>query len=41
VVSGFASDEVRKAALEAGAAHIFAKPFQATALAARVRELAQ
>jgi two-component system OmpR family response regulator len=41
VVSGFASDEARKAALEAGAAHVFAKPFQAAALAARVRELAQ
>ena len=39
VVSGFASESARKAAVEAGAADVFAKPFQAAALAARVREL--
>lgn len=39
VVSGFASSAVRAAALEAGAADVFAKPFQAAVLAARVHEL--
>jgi DNA-binding response OmpR family regulator len=39
VVSGFASKEARAAALEAGAVEVFAKPFDAAALAARVREL--
>jgi len=41
VVSGFASAAARTAALEAGAAEVFAKPFQAAALAARVRQLTQ
>jgi DNA-binding response OmpR family regulator len=41
VVSGFASRAARDAALQAGAAEVFAKPFQAAALAARVRELTQ
>ena len=41
VVSGFASEAARKAALDAGAADVFAKPFQAATLAARVRELAR
>src|SRR5262245_7987158 len=41
VVCGFASETARKAALEAGAAAVFAKPFQAADLAARVRELTQ
>jgi DNA-binding response OmpR family regulator len=39
VVSGFASDAARTAALAAGAADVFTKPFEAIALAARVREL--
>lgn len=39
VVSGFTSEAMRKAAFEAGAAAVFAKPFQAAALAARAREL--
>ena len=39
VVTGFASAAVRAAALGAGAADFFAKPFVAAALAARVREL--
>jgi DNA-binding response OmpR family regulator len=41
VVSGFASNAARAAALEAGAADVFAKPFQAAVLSARVRELTQ
>jgi DNA-binding response OmpR family regulator len=41
VVSGFASNAARTAALEAGATEVFAKPFQAAALAARVRQLTQ
>jgi DNA-binding response OmpR family regulator len=41
VVSGFASAAARAAALEAGAAEVFAKPFHAAALAARVRQLTQ
>ena len=39
VVSGFASKEARAAALQAGAADVFTKPFDAAALAARVGEL--
>jgi DNA-binding response OmpR family regulator len=41
VVSGFASAAARTAALAAGAAEVYAKPFQAAALAARVRQLTQ
>lgn len=41
VVSGFASNAARTAALEAGATEVFAKPFHAAALAARVRQLTQ
>jgi DNA-binding response OmpR family regulator len=41
VVTGFASNHLRTAALAAGAADFFAKPFQAAALAARVRALAR
>jgi DNA-binding response OmpR family regulator len=41
VVSGFASETARHAAMGAGAAAVFAKPFQAAALVARVRELAR
>jgi DNA-binding response OmpR family regulator len=40
VVTGFASKHLRKAALDAGAADFFAKPFEAAALAARVQALA-
>lgn len=40
VVSGFASRHAREAAFAAGAADFFAKPFEAAALAARIRELA-
>jgi DNA-binding response OmpR family regulator len=40
VVTGFASNATRAAALRAGAADFFAKPFEAAALTARVRELA-
>ena len=40
VVTGFASAHARKAALAAGAADFFAKPFEAAVLAARVRALA-
>jgi DNA-binding response OmpR family regulator len=39
VVSGFPSQAARTAARDAGAAEFFAKPFEAAALAARVREL--
>jgi len=38
-VSGFPSRATRTAAREADAAEFFAKPFEAAALAARVREL--
>jgi DNA-binding response OmpR family regulator len=41
VVSGFASNAARAAAFEAGAAEVFAKPFQVAVLTARVRELTQ
>ena len=41
VVTGFTSTHLRAAALEAGAADFFAKPFHAAALAARVRALAR
>jgi DNA-binding response OmpR family regulator len=41
VVSGFASSAARGAALEAGATDVFAKPFQAAALVACVRQLTQ
>jgi len=40
VVTGFPSHEARRAASDAGAADFFAKPFDAAALAARVRALA-
>lgn len=40
VVTGFASKHLRKAALDAGAAAFFAKPFEAAALVARVQALA-
>ena len=40
VVSGFTSRHARDAALVAGAVDFFAKPFDAVALAARIRELA-
>ena len=40
VVSGLSSPAARAAALAAGATDFFAKPFEAMALAARVRELA-
>jgi DNA-binding response OmpR family regulator len=40
VVTGFASKNARQAAHRAGAAAFFAKPFEAAALTARVRELA-
>jgi DNA-binding response OmpR family regulator len=39
VVTGFASQHLRQAALAAGASDFFAKPFDAAALAARVRSL--
>jgi adenylylsulfate kinase len=41
VVSGFGSKSVRDAAVQAGAAAFFAKPFEAATLAARVRHLVQ
>jgi DNA-binding response OmpR family regulator len=41
VVTGFASKDLRRAALGAGAADFFAKPFDAAGLAARVRALAR
>ena len=41
VVTGFASKHVRAAALAAGAAAFFAKPFEAAALASCVRGLAR
>lgn len=41
VVTGYATKELRRAALEAGAADVFAKPFKSDALAARVRALAR
>jgi DNA-binding response OmpR family regulator len=41
VVTGFASKHVRDAAVAAGAADFFAKPFNAAALAARVAGLAR
>lgn len=40
VVTGFASQHLRQAARAAGAVDFFAKPFEATALAARVQALA-
>jgi len=41
VMSGVASKERRRAAREAGAVEFFTKPFPATTLAARVRDLAR
>jgi DNA-binding response OmpR family regulator len=41
VVSGFASETIRRNALSAGAAAVFTKPFDTAALAARIRELAR
>ncbi len=41
VVSGFTSEAARRAATEAGATAFVAKPFEATTLASRVRELAR
>ena len=41
IVTGFPSQHVRARAMDAGAADFFAKPFQAVALAARVKELAR
>jgi DNA-binding response OmpR family regulator len=40
VVTGYATKDLRRAALEAGAAEVVAKPFKSDALVARVRALA-
>jgi two-component system, NtrC family, response regulator PilR len=41
VVSGFSSRDAREAARAAGATEFIAKPFEAAALAARIREIAK
>ena len=41
VVTGYATKDLRRAAFEAGAADVVAKPFKSEALVARIRELAR